>query len=176
MPTFDIKGKKGVGVKQSRKKINHSYFGCLLNTNYKPKTKDEITRMGEQYPKIMEEALTPDVLESAITIVDNITTLPDGRKTFETHKITHADFEEQIKHIRSRFKCEIGNDFGKGGRFHLHASFFIVHTTKIQMDMQPIVNAVNEILASKGLPLLKYFHIKSEKPTTDLYMTKYDYT
>lgn len=177
-PTFDIKRKKGISYKsESAKKINHSYFACLLNTNYKPKTKEEIESYGDLYPEILEELLRNNntLFQKSITIVDNIETLPDGRKDFTTHTCSEEEYNENIKHVRSRFKMEVGNDFGKGGRMHMHCSFFIVHTTKIQMNLKPIVTAYNTELEARGLPTIKYYHVKSEKPSTDLYMTKYNF-
>jgi hypothetical protein len=177
-PSFDVKAKKGVGViPENHKQINHSNFGCLLNTNYKPKTNEEILDFGKQYPEILEETLNNNdsLFKKAITIVDDIKTNPNGSKTFTTHTIGDSEYDENIKHIRSRFKAEIGNDYGKGGRLHIHASFFIVHTTKIQINLKPIVDAFNVSLSAKDLPTIKYYHVKSEKPTTDLYMTKYNY-
>lgn len=178
-PTMDIKAKKGVSYKADTrgKKINHSYFACLFNTNYKPKTKQEIEMMGQAYPEVLEQVLNehPEVFKRAITVVDRIVTHRDRKKTFETHTIGDAEYDENIRHIRSRFKAELGNDMGKGGRLHLHASFFIVHTTKIQLNLEPIVTLFNQALERRGLPTIKYYHVKSEKPSTDLYMTKYNY-
>lgn len=180
-PSFDVKGKKGIGYKtdtsESAKKIKHSYFGVLLNTNHKPKSQEEVERYGDDYPTILEELLNRNdtLFQRSITIVDNITTNDDGSKTFATHTCSQEEYDDNIKHIRSRFKVEIGNNYGKGGRLHIHASFFIVHTTKIQLNMKPIVDAYNHELGDRGLPTIKYFHVKSEKPSTDLYMTKYNY-
>lgn len=177
-PTFDIKPKKGISYKtSSAKHINHSYFACLLNTNYKPKNVEEIEHYGDEYPAILQEVLNrnDNLFKRSITIVDNIINNFNETKTFVTHTCTQEEYDENIKHIRSRFKVEIGNDYGKGGRLHLHASFFIVHTTKIQLNLKPIVDAYNEELAARGYPQIKYFHVKSEKPSTDLYMTKYNF-
>lgn len=177
-PTFDIKPKKGISYKAaSDKHINHSYFACLMNTNSKPKSVEQIEAYGEQYPEIFQEVLNKNdtLFKRSITIVDNIVTNPDGSKTFTTHTCTQEEYDENIKHIRSRFKVEIGNDYGKGGRLHLHVSFFIVHTTKIQLNLKPIVEAYNQELTAQGLPTIKYYHVKSEKPSTDLYMTKYNF-
>lgn len=176
-PTFDIKGKKGASYKTDGKHINHSYFGCLMNTNYKPKSMEEVELYGDEYPDILQQVLdkNDNLFRRAITVVDDITTLDDGRKTFATHTISEDEYNDNIKHIRSRFKVEIGNDYGKGGRLHMHASFFIVHTTKIQMNLKPIVEAYNQELSAKGYPTIKYYHVKSDKPSTDLYMTKYNY-
>lgn len=179
-PTFDIKATYGVTDardKSGGKHINHSFFGCLLNTNYKPKDRESLEMMGKEYPRILEEVLSQndDLMKRSIMIVDDITTHDDGRKTFTTHEISQEEYESDIKHIRSRFKAEVGNDYGKGGRFHMHCSFFIVHTTKIQLDLKPIVDAYNVELEAHGLPTIKYFKVKSEKPNTDLYMTKYNF-
>jgi hypothetical protein len=180
-PSFDIKGKKGIYTRDQHQtdgaRIKQSYFGCLLNTNMKPKTKEDAEFYGDEYPVILEEVLNKndELFRKSIVIVDNIENHPDGRKTFTTHTISDQEYNEKIKHIRSRFKVEIGNDFGKGGRLHLHASFFIVHTTKIQLNLKPIIDAYNDVLEGRGLPKIKYFHVKSDKPSTDLYMTKYNY-
>jgi hypothetical protein len=178
MPTFDIKGKKGVNVlKADAKHIKTSMFSCMLNTNYKPRSREEREQMGDAYPDILQELLTshPQLFQQCVVVVDNIKTLPDNRKTFDVHSISSEDFEKDIKHIRSRFHCEVGNTRGKGERFHLHASFFIVHTTKIQFDLGPLVTELNKVLTDRNLPLIKYFHVSSEKPSTDLYMSKYNY-
>lgn len=177
-PTFDIKGRRGINIAtNTHKKINHSFFACLLNTNFKPRDREQLQIFGEEYPDILETLLNGNdtLLKDSITIVDNITTLPDGRKTFVTHKISDEDYNTHIKHVRSRFKVEVGNNYGKGGRLHIHASFFIIHTTKIQLDLGPIVKAFNEELEARSMPTIKYFHVKSEKPSTDLYMSKYNY-
>jgi hypothetical protein len=177
MPSFDIKGKKG--LKETRhvsdgKKINHSFFGVMLNTNYKPKYRDEVKMMADEYPQILEDLLKNNdtLFQKSIVIVDKIENAGGGKKHFEGHTISPAQYEADIKHIRSRFQSEIGHT---GGKFHLHASFFVVHTTKIQMNMKPMVDAFNKELEARGLHTIKYFHVKAEKASTDLYMTKYDY-
>ena len=177
-PTFDVKAKKGVSYAVAKdKKINHSYFACLLNTNFKPKTKEQIEAYGDEYPDILTDVLNKNdnLFKKSITIVEKIDNNANGTKTFTTHTCTDEEYNDNIKHIRSRFKVEIGNDYGKGGRLHLHCSFFIVHTTKIQLNLKPIVEAYNNELSAKGLPVIKYYHVKSEKPSTDLYMTKYNF-
>lgn len=177
MPSFDVKGKRGLKEQKhvsDGKKINHSFFGVMLNTNYKPRYKEEVERMANDYPEILEDLLTNNdaLFQQSIVIVDKITTVAGGRKQFDAHTITPGQYDSDIKHIRSRFQSEIGQ---VGGRFHLHASFFVVHTTKIQMNMKPIVDAFNKELGNRGMPLIKFYRTKAEKASTDLYMTKYDY-
>lgn len=175
-PQLDIKGKVGLfsHPKNENKKLTHSFFACLLNTNYHPKSNEEAQMMAQEYPTILEDLLkeNADLFRNSITVVDKIDTHADFKKTFHTHRISEEEFDENIKRIRSRFKCEMGA--GKG-RFHLHATFFVVHTTKIQMDLKPIIDAYNVELTSRGLHPITYFHTKSEKPNTDLYMSKYDF-
>jgi hypothetical protein len=173
-PTLDIKKKKNLVAdedNQGGKNIKCSSFVCLFNTNYRPKDKEELQQFFDQFPDVMAAVLTHGMFMKIITVLVKIDTDPTGKKTMTTRDISPEEYEEDIRHIRTRFNCEVGYS-GKGRRFHIHLNFFIVHTTKIQIELKPLVEAINVELEARSLPLIKYFHTKSEKPASQLYMKK----
>ena len=181
-PVFDVKGKRGVDYRdyqvKDAKKLKTSAFTILLNTNIKPKTKEEIGEWMDQYPEILENVINsnPEVMKKCFSFVAGIQTNgATGKKTFQLRDMTDAEYSNDIKYVKSRFQGEVGLNFKQGGRFHLHCTFFVVHTSKIQMDMKPLIDKYNESLEAAGLPPIKYFHTKSEKPNGADYQKKYYY-
>jgi hypothetical protein len=178
-PIFDVKAKKGQDYTKykiaGKKKIVCSSFVVLMNTNFKPRDKAQIDDYMQRYPEILESTINsnPDMMQKCFFVVDNIVAGPHNKQFF-THAISDEEYGD-IKYVKSRFEGEVGLDFKRGGRFHLHCSFFVVHTSKLQMELKPLVDKYNEDLAAEGYPPIKYYHVKAEKPSTTSYMKKYYY-
>jgi hypothetical protein len=181
-PILDVKAKpmNFLDVAQARRvKLKHSSFGFTMNTNYRPKSKEEMVEMDRAFTEAMEEALYKDGgknLMESLRVIDSMEKGPGpgAKRTFVTHQMTQQEFEEHVKKVKVRFRNEIGTNYKYGGRWHLHGYIYVVHTTMIHLDIQALMRAANAELSAKGLPTLKYGHFGMEKVGMKEYMSKQD--
>lgn len=177
MPIVDVKAKDmAVYDRQSQVKLKHSAFGFTMNTNYRPKTSDEILEMDRQYTDVMERALKDndgELLRRSLKVVDSIQH-DGGKKTFDTHPMTSAEFDENVKKIKVRYRNEVGTNFKYGGRFHTHGYIYVIHTTMVHLDIEVMMDGINTYLEALDLPTFKYGHVGMEKISMKEYMSKQD--
>jgi hypothetical protein len=160
-------------------KLKHSNFNITLNTNYRPK-REEIERFDKLYTEAIEEALNKNdchAIFDALRVIDSIQDDPNhpGKRVYTTHKMTMQEYDTLVKNIQTEYKCEVGVNFKYGGRFHIHGFIYILHTSRLHLDMDPIVNAINTECNKRGIPTIKYAHASYEKPSMRDYMKKMDF-
>lgn len=161
------------------RKLRHSMFGITFNTNYRPKNVDEIRNLDEQFTEAIEDALTADggaVLKDSLKVVESMSTdAATGKKRFVTHKITATEYEQHVKKIDTQYHNEVGANFVRGGRFHIHGYIYVLHTTMLQLDIDPIMQALNAQCRRRGIPEVKYAHVSYQRPGAREYMEKMDF-
>lgn len=187
-PVLDIKAKRmnfldAVPDAPRRLKLKHSSFGFTMNTNYRPKSKEEMVGLDAQFTESMEESLYKNsgqnlreslrVIER-IDVTEQLTSSGARKKEFVTHPMTMDEYDEHVKKIKVRFRNEVGSNYKYGGRWHVHGYIYVVHTTLIHLDIQTLMKRMNVDLEAKGLPTLKYGHFGMEKVGMKEYMSKQD--
>lgn len=182
---LDVKGKKmkqldskDLFTKPQKKTLKHSMFTFTFNTNYRPKSKPEIISMDERYTDLVDRALgNEETIRKSLKKIDSIEHRPynNTRKAYATHVMTSREFDEDIKHVKARHHNEVGRNYKKGGRFHVHGYIYILHTTMVHLDINVLKDEINKLLEANGLPKICYAHMGYEKPGMKEYMKKQDY-
>lgn len=145
-------------------RIRYTNYSFMMNTNYKPHTAEEAREISEELGKACRyvfENFDSDRLIKWVT---------DTQGNTIDREATVGD----ILRMKTTFEVEMGTNYKRGGRMHIHGYIMIAHFRMLKLNYKELRDYFNEVLYKQGSkhPLLSY-RFKVEKITPKQYMNKW---
>lgn len=139
---------------ETGERLHYSNFLITMNTNQTPSNEEEARHNAEVLENLGKDLFSsPNQIEKMVKFK-----VPTGRWD-----------PSVIRRIRLVRRVEMGEKFR---RIHLHVSLKLVHTSMLQLDIDFIQNAANELLSGTGLKIA-YTHVSIHKTSPEDYINKF---
>lgn len=156
------------GKSAARRK--NSMFHITMNTNVRPRTRQDAYDMATNYMPIIDEFFRENDSQNIVDV-----TLISLGNSNDFYPISDEEWNQHIFRLVVKSKAEVGSDLRRGARFHIHTSMYFLHDARLRIDAAALKRKINEVLEINGLHTISYINIQVKDIPPDLYAQKNDY-